>query len=538
MRRESEGAGCGGLPVRKGEPLRPVLIRGGRCWVLGERGEPGRIVPALLMAEGRIAALGDEETVRSHPAASGAETLELNGETVIPGMTDAHCHAYLTAQNRCTLDLSGCASLEEALARIREAADGGGREDWIHGTGFTETRWPERRIPTRQDLDALGIRRPILLTRSCVHVRVGSGEALRRAGLPDGPDRNGILMEGAAVPLTRAYDRWARESGAVDRALEEQLLEWASRGITELHTCGAEDMGVPESLLAYQRLRARGRLPLRILLYSDQDPPFGMGSGFGDGWIRYGGFKLFADGALGGRTAALSEPYADDPGNRGEFCWDDEALFARGAELHLRGIQLQIHTIGDGALDQVIRLLRRLRELGPHPLGFRHRVNHAMICRDDQLSALEELDPVLDAQPAFVPSDLPMLEDRVGAGRVAWCYRWGDYLRRGLVVTGSSDSPVEPISPFRGIWAAMARTDPEGRPEGGLEPGQRLTLEEALSLFTRGPAEAARETWRGRLAPGLEADVVVCDRDLFAASPEEIRDARASAVFAGGRRIL
>jgi predicted amidohydrolase YtcJ len=520
------------------EMPRPVLIRGGRCWVSDKRGKPGRVVEALLLAEGRIAALGTDEDVRSHPKASGAERLELNGETVIPGMTDSHCHAYLTAQNRCTLDLSDCASLREALSLIRETARTMDRGDWIHGTGFTETRWPESRIPSRWDLDDLEVPQPILLTRSCVHVRVGNGEALRRAGLPDAPDRSGILMEAASTPLMRAYDRWVRESGVADRALEDQLLDWTSRGVTELHTCCAEDMGVPESLLAYQRLRARGRLPLRILLYSDQAPPFGMGSGFGDGWIRYGGFKFFADGAMGGRTAALSAPYADDPGNRGEFSWDDEALFLKAKELHRRGIQLQIHTIGDGALDQVIRLLSRLRDLGPHPLGFRHRINHAMICRDDQLAALEELNPVLDIQPAFVPSDLPMLESRMGPERISWCYRWGDFVRRGLTVTGSSDSPVEPISPFRGIWAALVRTDPEGCPAGGIGPRQKLTLDEALGIFTRGPAEATRETWKGRLAPGLAADVTVCDRDLFAASPEEIRETRASAVFVEGLRIL
>ena len=518
------------------EPPHPVLIRGGRCWI-AEAGRPPRFAEALLLREGRIAAVGSDEEVRSHPSAAGAEVVELQGQTVLPGLTDAHAHALYTAQNRNTLDLSDCASLEEALGRIRRAAESAPRDHWIHGTGFNEASWPESRIPTRQDLDPLGISQPVLLTRSCVHVRVGNGEALRQAGLPHGPEATWVLKENDAGPLVHAYNRWVRESGAEEQALEEQLLAWASCGVTETHTCGAEDVGVSENLLAYQKLRSRGHLPLRVLLYSDQEPSLGMASGFGDPWLRYGGFKFFLDGSLGGRTAALSAPYADDPATCGQLCWEDAPLFKKARELHARGIQLQVHTIGDAALDQMIRLLEDLRQAGPHPLGFRHRVNHAMFCRDDQMERLAELDPVLDIQPAFVPSDLPMLEDRVGRDRLPWSYRWADFVRRGFVVTGSSDSPVEPFSPFRGIWAALTRTTLPGLPEGGFQPQQKLTLDEALGLFTHGPAEATGER-RGRLIPGWAADVAVCDRDLFSSSPEEIRGARASALFVGGHRIL
>ena len=518
------------------EEVPPVLIRGGRCWVV-EEGQPPRFEEALLLAEGRIAAVGSDEEIRSHPAAAGAQSLDLQGQTVLPGLTDAHAHAHYTAQNRRTLDLSACVSLEAALELLRRTAAETPRDQWIHGTGFCDARWSENRVPTRQDLDDLGIPQPVLLIRSCVHVRVGNGEALRRAGLPHGPEASGVLKENEAGPVVRAFNLWVRESGAEEQALEEQLRDWASYGVTEVHTCGAEDVGVSEDLLAYQKLRARGALPLRVLLYSDREPALGMASGFGDRWIRYGGFKFFLDGSLGGRTAALSSPYADDPSTRGQICWEDEPLFEKALGLHLRGVQIQVHTIGDEALDQMIRLLEHLEAAGPHPLGFRHRVNHVMFCRDDQMERLAALDPVLDIQPAFVPSDLPMLEDRVGPDRLDWSYRWGDFVRRGFVVTGSSDSPVEPPSPFRGIWGALARTTLQGTPEGGFTPHQRLNLHEALGLFTHGPAEAAGER-RGRLLPGWTADVAVCDRDLFSASPEEIRDTRASAVFAGGRRIL
>jgi predicted amidohydrolase YtcJ len=496
------------------------------------------VVEAILLTGGRVVAAGSAAEVEAHPAATGAERIDLSGETVLPGLTDAHAHVRCTARNVRAVDLGDCRSLGEALRRVEEAGRNVEPGGWIHGVGFCDALWEENRLPTRPELDALRVSAPILLTRVCTHIQVVNGEALRRSGLPDDPEADGILREGDGAPAVRAFERWFAESGAEERALEEQLLRWCSSGVTEVQTCGAEEFGMSEDLLPYQKLRADRRLPLRILLYADREPPLGMGSGFGDDRIRYGGFKFFLDGSLGGRTAALSRPYSDDPGNAGQYNRTDPVLFEQAERLHRGGVQLLIHAIGDGALDQAIRLLRHLREAGPHPLGFRHRINHVMLCREDQLEALVELDPVLDVQPAFVPSDLAMLEARVGADRIPWSYRWGDFVRRGLVVTGSSDSPVEPVSPFRGIWAAMARTDASGFPEGGLTPSERLTLEEALRLFTVGPAAAAGERWRGRLLPGCLADLAVCDRDILSADPEEIRETRASALFVGGRRVL
>ncbi len=534
---EAFGAFCDGS--RGGWEEEPVRIRGGRVWT-GCADREGRTVLAeeLLLAEGRVAAVGSAEEVEAHPLARRARTLSLGGETVLPGLTDAHAHVGCAARNARAVDLGDCGSLAEALGRIARAGREAGPDDWIQGVNFSDPRWIENRLPTRADLDGLDLPNPVLLTRVCTHIQVANGEALRRGGLPDGAEADGILREGASTPVMAALDRWLSRSGAAETAIEAACLRWASFGVTEIQTCCAEEFGMGEEVVAYQRLRAAGRLPLRVVLYADVNPPFGMGSGFGDDRLRYGGFKFFLDGSLGGRTAALSSPYSDDPGNSGLYNWTDEALFERAGRLHEKGVQLLIHAIGDGALDQAIRLLRRLREIGPHPLGFRHRINHVLLCRDDQFEALRELDPVLDVQPAFVPSDLAMFESRVGAERMGWGYRWADFVRAGLVVTASSDAPVEPVSPFRGLWAALVRTDEAGRPEGGLTPRQRLTRDEALRLYTVGPVEAAREPRRGRLAPGCLADVTVCDRDILSASPEAIRETRAAAVFVGGRRTV
>lgn len=194
-----------------------------------------------------------------------------------------------------------------------------------------------------------------------------------------------------------------------------------------------------------------------------------------------------------------------------------------------------IHAIGDRALDQAIHAISEAYLQGPSPCGLPHRINHVMICRPEQIAVMKKLGVILDIQPAFVPSEIAMATDRLGSERVTWAYPWRSFIDAGMVVTGSSDCPVDPPSPWRGIWGATCRVDDDGRPEGGWQPTQKLTLHEALELWTVNGAIAAGEGGkRGRIAPGYSADLAVLDRDIFSADPMDLKNVEALLVIAGG----
>lgn len=214
----------------------------------------------------------------------------------------------------------------------------------------------------------------------------------------------------------------------------------------------------------------------------------------------------------------------------------DEEFLRQARDEHAAGNQLQVHAIGDAAVDQFIRAMVSLGDLPPLPSGLHHRVVHLQVCRPDQVRDLARLGVVCDVQPAFVPSDIAIAEGRIGRARLGWAYAWKSMLRAGLLLTGSSDAPVEPTNPFRGVWAAVNRVDDEGRPAGGWLPGQRLTLDEALALFTVNAAEAVGQGDRfGSLRPGSRADLVILNRDIDLTPPGELKDVKPLLTMAGGK---
>lgn len=510
-----------------------LLIRGGTVWT-GDRRNPR--AEAVLLEGERVLAVGSAADLENLEGARGARILELAGETVIPGMTDAHLHLLYYSKQRAGVSLFETRSLEEAIGVLREAAAKTQPGDWIHGVRYNDAYWIENRAPTRHDLDAAGIDRPILLTRVCTHVQVANSAALAASGIPEERWGDGILLETEVAPVLKAMETWRAETGKTLGMIEKACRDFASYGVTEIQTCSASGYGLADDLAPFQRLRLEGRLPVRVVLYEDRLPQWNFMSGLGDDWIRYGGFKLFLDGSLGGRTAALTSPYADDPSTCGLLNHEEEALLATVREAHKRGLQMLIHAIGDRALDQAIRAVKAAYAEGPCPCGLPHRINHVMICRPDQLEALKTLGAVLDVQPAFVPSEIAMATARLGEERIPWSYPWKSFVDSGLVVTGSSDCPVEPPSPWRGIWAAVCRVGDDGHPEGGWQPHQKLNLEEALELWTVNGAIAVGEGGRrGRISPGYLADLAVLDRDIFRIHPMELKDVKARLTLAGGR---
>ena len=523
---------------------RNLLITGASIWT----GNPERpFAEALLIGGDTIKAAGSTEEIHSMPGAKEALRFDAEGVSVIPGMTDAHLHLTALSRQETALSLHEARSREHLLELVRQHAALAEQNEWIYGVGFDNSRWPDGRLPTMEELDELGIPNPVLLLRVCAHIHVVNSKALQAAGLSadmtgPGVHRNGMgkmtgtLLEDAAKPVVEAMKKTMYEGKAEEEALRQTMARLAAEGITAVNACSAASYGLEENIEAYRSLVARGALPLRVRLYSDEDIKGWEKSGDGDEWLSYGGRKFFLDGSLGGRTAAVSFPYVDEPSTRGMLNMDDETIRQKLAETHKKGIQAQIHAIGDAATDQFIGALESLENLPPLPGGLRHRLLHAQICRPDQLDRLAALGAFCDIQPVFVPSDIHIAESRIGKERLTWAYAWKSMLEKGLLLSASSDAPVEPTNPWRGIWAAVTRTDDDLKPEGGWLPEQKLTLEEALTLYTVNPWRAVgKERLFGSLETGKSADFAVLDRNVFSTPVHELLKVRPVMTFVGGR---
>lgn len=521
-----------------------LLISGASIWT----GNPSRPAAGAILIEGdSVTAVGSLDEVLSRPGAVKALRYDAGGVSVVPGLTDSHLHLTALTRQQTALSLHEAGSREHLLELVRSRAAELDPAEWIYGVGFNNASWPDPRLPTMGELDNLGIANPVLLLRVCAHIHLVNSKALEAAGLSRNVQGHGVLRDGrgemtgalledAARPVVDAMKRAMYRADAEEDALRRTMAGLASQGITAVHTCSAASYGLEENFEAYRSLAARNALPLRLCLYSDEDVQEWEASGDGDDWLSYGGSKFFLDGSLGGRTAAMSFPYMDEPSTSGLLNMDNETFFQKMARSHERGIQAQVHAIGDAAIDQFIQALESLEDLPPLPGGLRHRLVHAQICRPDQIRRLALLKAVCDIQPVFVPSDIPITEARIGKERLHWAYAWKSMLQQGLLLTASSDAPVEPASPWRGLWSAVARVDDTGHPQGGWLPDQKLELEEALMLYTANPWQAVGRADRlGSLEPGKTADLVVLDRNIFEASAHELPEVRPVLTFVGGR---
>jgi len=516
-------------------------------------GEPGKPPEtSLAVACGRVAAVGDEAVVK---ALHGPNTrvVDLAGRTVVPGLADAHLHILGYALSLDQLALAGSRSVAEIRAAVAAAARRLAPSEWIAGRGWDQDQLAERRLPTKLDLDEVSPHHPVFLQRTCNHIAVVNSAALRVAGIdrdtadpPGGRiDRDpvtgeptGILRESAMDLVTRLIPPLtpARKRDLLARALREAL--WY--GLTQLHTDDCQYAGGLEPTESiFRELVGPEAIPIRIIQaiqvdLLDDAAARGIRTGIGDEWFRWGHVKLFADGSLGARTAAMLEPYADDPATCGMYIYERDAFIDLVAEAHRLGNQVGCHAIGDGAaalfLDAVEESQRR------HPrAGARHRMIHCQILSEPLMARMAALGVVGDIQPVFLNTDGHWFVDRVGPVRAATSYAWRSMQRHGVALSGGSDCPIEPLNPWFGVHCAVHRQDLSGFPPGGWQPEQRLTVAEALQLYTAGAAYAAfEESFRGRLVPGMAADLAVLDRDPFTCDPAELKDTRSTLTMVGG----
>jgi predicted amidohydrolase YtcJ len=515
---------------------------------------PLGVKDALLIEGGRIAEVGTSSEVSLH---IGADILDLKGRAVFPGFGDSHMHFMAWLESQEILDLNGCDSIESLRASLRTymeahpVSEGG----WYRGRGWNQARMREGRTPTRRDIDDISPRDPVILTRTCGHVALLNTAALQLLGITSetrieggiielGGDGQptGILCEGAAgyaygrIPKLQEHDMF--------RLLEKYGTEAASFGLTQLHS---DDLGMfgrdfRRAIAFYTEAEREGKLPFRVrqqFMIPERDLLLdflseGWRTGDGTPFYQIGELKLIADGSLGGRTAFLQEDYLDVPGVRGVAIFELEQLNELIGIAHSSGMQVATHAIGDGALGMCLDAFETAQ--AANPFITRHKIVHAQIADDRQLNRMKTLRLGAAIQPGFVPSDREMAVERLGKDRAVQSYRWKTMLRKGIALAGGSDAPIESLRPLYGIHAAVTRQDQSGEPEEGWVPEERISVAEAISLYTWGVAWlGGNEKRRGEIAVGKDADLTALEEDPFLTAPSDLWKIGVAMTLCGGR---
>ncbi len=504
------------------------------------------LASAIAVDGGRIVAVGGEELL---DAFVRAERQDMSGRAILPGLTDAHLHlkAYSLSLDKIDCETQ---TLTECLRRVSQTSARTPDVQWVLGHGWNQNMWGG--WPTAADLDRVAPDHPVYLTAKSLHASWVNSRALKMAGVGAGTadppggriqrDGNGIptgiLLESAAELVSSLVPEpdIGALSGSIERA---QRVLW-SYGLTGVH-----DFDRRDCFMALQQLREQGRLKLRVtknlpveLLPAANE--LGLRTGFGDDLLRIGSVKVFMDGALGPRTAAMFQPYEGEPENKGILNQDAEQLFELGRQAAEVGLGMTVHAIGDRANHEVLDAYEHLRgyesERGlPH---LRHRVEHVQLLHEQDAGRLAQLGVIASMQPLHATSDMDMAEKYWGE-RTSLAYAWRSQLEDGARLAFGSDAPVESPNPFLGIHAAVTRRRADGSPGAqGWHPEQKLDLPAALRGYTTGAAYAAyAENRQGQLTEGFLADLIVLDRDPFEMDADEIKSLRSSATMFDGEWV-
>ncbi len=507
-------------------------------------------VTALAIRAGRIFACGSDDDML---ALAGADTVRenLNGKTVIPGLTDAHIHWEFTARFLHKVNVFEVPDKSVAVQRVAERVAKTPEGQWITGHGWFQMIWPDKAFPTAADLDAVSPNHPVYLTAKSGHAGWANSLALRLCGVtsttsdPEGGQivrdavgqPSGVLLEDAMALVAKHVPVLTPEQVADEMKVAQQLA--LASGLTGFH-----DFDEPSCLKALQILRERGELSLRVVKNINKRwlpaaIDSGIRWGFGDDWIRIGNLKIFADGALGPRTASMIEPYEGEPDNYGIITTDKEEMYELVSRASAVGLPSTIHAIGDRAVHDVLDVYESVRGeeagRGEKPESRRHRIEHVQIIHPTDAHRLAQLKVIASMQPIHATSDM-LASDKYWGERSKWAYNARLQIDQGAVVAFGSDSPVEPLDPLKGIHAAVTRQRPDGTPGAdGWYPDLRLTVDEALRGYTTGAAyTAGMEDRLGRLSPGYLADLVVLDRDIYTVPPAEILNLQIIATMVDG----
>ena len=512
---------------------------------------------AIAVRGDRILAVGKTDDIAKLKGPQ-TQVIDLGGRFVMPGFNDAHLHLADAGLKKLNVDLTGVKNLDEFRARIQAKVKTAKPDEWILGGGWDETMWRGQALPNRWDLDEISEGHPVFLDRVDWHLAVANTRALQLANItsashdPEGGkiDRDGngqptgILRDTAQKAVYAVLPPPTRER--LRQGLELALADLSQHGITS-----AQDYSPDwRNFQIYEELEKEGKLPVRIsewLPFDETIPELQKKRDSHtrtDLMLHTGMLKGFMDGSLGGHTAALLEPYADEPNNSGLPRYEAAKLNEMARERVLAGFQLGFHAIGDKgvqlALDAYAGAEQAARDQKVKaPDGsedFRLRIEHAQITTPAQIERFKSLDVIASMQPSHLLNDMRWAQDRLGPKRAATSYAWAALLHEGVTLAFGTDYPVEPITPFRGLYAAVTRKSEDGKLE--YFPENKLTMDEAIAAYTTGSAFAEfEEKEKGKIAPGMLADFVVLDQDVTALSPEKILTTKVLRTVVGAKTV-
>jgi predicted amidohydrolase YtcJ len=527
-----------------------TVIVNANGYTLNAKGDLVQFGALAFDDKGKILAVGTAAEVAAK--APGARQLDVQGKTVLPGLIDAHGHVFGLGQLLTQLDLSQTRSLPDALKAIGDYARANPGQGWLRGRGWNQENWKLGRFPTALEADAVVSDRPVWFERVDGHAGWANSRALAAAGITDTtPDpaggkimrdaagrATGVLVDAAQELVTRVMPRQTEAEGHI--ALDRALVAMAKVGITSTHDAG---LGVAEDRL-YRAYADQGKLTARIYgMIGGTDADFdalsrnGPLKTYGNDMYALRAVKLYADGALGSRGAALIKPYNDEPHSHGLLFFKQGEMDAKMKKAMARGYQVNVHAIGDAGNKQILDIYKK--ELGvTKSAAQRHRIEHAQVVTQADIVRFKTLGIIPSMQPTHATSDKNMAESRVGAERIKGAYAWRSFLHQGARIACGSDFPVESPNPFFGIHAAVTRQDASGQPIAGWYPNQAMSLKEAFRCFTLDAAYAGHaENSLGSLEPGKWADFIVIDRDLFTMPTYDIHKTGVLQTWVAGKAV-
>jgi predicted amidohydrolase YtcJ len=523
-------------------PVDAIYYHGNVITGVGLPDAPQRVA-AIAVGGQQIVSAGDDATVLRLKQ-PGTRLIDLKGAFVMPGFNDAHVHLAAAGQTKLSVDLNGSTSLADMLSRVSAAARQALPGQWLLGGGWDHTLWTNQTLPTRQDLDRVTGGHPALLDRVDGHIAVANSAALgiasvtRQTPNPAGGkfdhdasgDLTGIVREAPAEDFIQRHIP-PPSPDQRRRAILLALQDAAAHGVTSV-----QDNSDWEDFLIYQQLEREGLLTARISEWLRFDDPVDLllkhkaAQPADDRMLHTGMLKGFMDGSLGSRTAALLSPYADDPGNSGLPRYEQARLNAMTKKRAAAGFQIGFHAIGDRAVEMALNALANGQP------SMRNRIEHSQVVEPQDISRYKSLGVVASMQPSHLLTDMNWAGARLGSQRARFAYAWKTFLDAGVPLAFGTDYPVEPITPFRGVYAGVTRSNEAGNKN--YFPEDKLQIGEVLFAYTQGSAYAEfSDVYKGRLTPGHVADFVVLDRDLTAIPAHEILKTHVLQTVVAGRTV-
>ena len=535
------------------------LFINGEIYSMKKEGEKFQ---SLGVKDGKIVFLGTNDEAKN---VSSKELIDLKGKMMIPGMADAHLHLYAYCQNLTFVDLSKVHNINEMINLMKEKVKNVKKGDWVKGVNFDQSKWKENRFPTLEEMDSISKDNPVIIKRCCLHAVVANSKALKIAGIGKNYQAgsggiveldkdsmpNGILREQSTKVFDDILPDPLKDIEVQKKIMQDVLNDMSSKGITTIHTYAAKIWQYNEDINIYKNFEKEGKLPLRVTVCIDElfEPEILTEEKLNNPnrKVQLGAYKIFSDGSMGSRSAALKSPYSDDPENSGFMLFTQEELNNKILTGYEHGLQPAIHAIGDRALDMTLAAieytLKTTKEKGmtdeeqKNRLPF--RIIHVQMIDDDLLERMKKLPLVLDIQPIFLCTDLHWIEDRIGKERLKGSFALKTMEKAGLMQTGGSDCPVETYEPLKGIYAAVTRQDMEGYPIEGFLPEERLSVYEALCMYTKNvPYATGQESVLGTLEIGKFADLTVLEKNLFKIDKKEIKDIKVEQTYVAGNCVF